>query len=81
MYVRDLNDSADIHQVSPYRGYESTFATVPSLGSVAICIHSKKWLVLDCPTAWDISGEASRLDGRASRLDGRASRLDGRLHP
>ena len=29
MYVRGLNDSADIHKVSPYSSYQPTFAIVP----------------------------------------------------
>jgi len=31
-----------------------------------------------CPTAWDISGEASHSYGEASRLHGEASHRDGR---
>jgi len=35
-----------------------------------------------CPTAWDISGEASHPDGRASHPDGEASHPDERAsHP
>jgi len=36
----------------------------------------------NCPTAWDISGEASRRDGEASHPDGEASHSDAEAsHP